>query len=155
VTSGSDDSYFTRRQRQSRVAMNAATDRGSRLAHAQLAAAYDLLANPLVVSGLGGTLPSATIPVSADHGGTPISQDIPMPTGTVTFFNGIKGFGFIAPDGGGKAEHVHVSAVTQAGMKTLNQKQRIRYDVQSGADGKNTAVNLRSLDRRRAAPEPS
>jgi len=71
-----------------------------------------------------------------------------MPTGTVTFFNGIQGFGFIAPDGGGKAEHVHVSAVTQAGMKTLNQKQRIRYDIQTGADGKPTAVNLRLLDRR-------
>jgi len=73
-----------------------------------------------------------------------------MPTGTVKFFNGAKGFGFIAPDGGGKEDFVHMSAVEKAGMTTLRQKQRIRYDRQTDEGGKDAAVNLRPLDPRRA-----
>jgi CspA family cold shock protein len=68
-----------------------------------------------------------------------------MPVGTVKFFNGIKGFGFIAPDGGGKADFVHVSAVERAGMKTLSQRQRLRYDLTTDKNGKDTAVNLQAV----------
>jgi CspA family cold shock protein len=68
-----------------------------------------------------------------------------MPTGTVKFFNGVKGFGFIAPDGGGKEAFVHVSAVERAGLTTLSQKQRIRYDVQADQSGKDAAVNLQAV----------
>ena len=68
-----------------------------------------------------------------------------MPIGTVRFFNGPKGFGFIAPDSGGKEDFVRLSAVEQAGLTTLRQKQRIRYDVQTDSSGKDSAVNLRPL----------
>jgi len=67
-----------------------------------------------------------------------------MPTGTVKFFNGIKGFGYIAPDGGGKEDFVHVSAVERSSMSTLKQRQRIRYDLAPDARGKNTAINLQA-----------
>ena len=66
-----------------------------------------------------------------------------LPVGTVKFFNGIKGFGFITPDGGGKDDFVHVDAVAKAGMSTLKLRQRIAYDLVTDARGKDTAVNLR------------
>jgi CspA family cold shock protein len=66
-----------------------------------------------------------------------------LPVGTVKFFNGIKGFGFITPDGGGKDDFVHVDAVLKAGMSTLKQRQRIAYDLAADARGNDTAVNLR------------
>lgn len=66
-----------------------------------------------------------------------------MPTGTVKFFNGIKGFGFITPDGGGKDDFVAMAAVEQAGLKTLAQKQRLKYDIRADKAGKDSAVNLR------------
>lgn len=72
-----------------------------------------------------------------------------MPTGTVKFFNGIKGFGFITPDTGGKDDFVHVAAVEKAGLSTLRQRQRIRYDIAADAQGKDTAVNLRIANARR------
>lgn len=73
-----------------------------------------------------------------------------MPIGTVKFFNGTKRLGFIAPDGGGKDIFVHLGAVEAAGLTTLRLKQRIRYDIQQDASGKDAAVNLRPIDARAA-----
>jgi CspA family cold shock protein len=68
-----------------------------------------------------------------------------MPTGTVKWFNSTKGYGFIAPDDGGKDIFVHVSAVEQAGLKGLNDNQKISYAMVTGRDGKSSAGELRLL----------
>lgn len=65
-----------------------------------------------------------------------------MPVGTVKFFNATKGFGFIAPDGGGADSFVHISAVEKAGMTTLDKDQRIKFEVETDNRGKSSAVNL-------------
>jgi CspA family cold shock protein len=65
-----------------------------------------------------------------------------MTIGTVKFFNEDKGYGFIAPEGGGNDSFVHISAVQAAGMQTLKKEQRVSYDVETGRDGKASAVNL-------------
>ena len=67
-----------------------------------------------------------------------------MPIGTVKFFNEDKGYGFIAPDGGGNDAFVHISAVLTAGLVTLNQNQRLTYEVEQDRRGKMSAINLRS-----------
>ena len=67
-----------------------------------------------------------------------------MPIGTVKFFNPDKGFGFIAPEGGGNDAFVHISAVERAGMRTLDKDQRISYDLEKDQRGKMSAVNLQS-----------
>ena len=64
-----------------------------------------------------------------------------MATGTVKFFNATKGFGFISPEGGGKDVFVHVSAVEKAGMRGLNEGQRVSFEIQPDAKG-SKAVNL-------------
>ena len=66
-----------------------------------------------------------------------------MTTGTVKFFNTAKGFGFIAPDGGGKDVFVHASAVEAAGMRSLNEGQKVSFDTQPDARG-SKAVNLQA-----------
>ncbi len=68
-----------------------------------------------------------------------------MATGTVKWFNTTKGFGFIAPDGGGTDVFVHISAVERAGLKTLNDNQKIAYELQSGRDGRSSASDLKLL----------
>jgi CspA family cold shock protein len=68
-----------------------------------------------------------------------------MPLGTVKFFNTDKGYGFIAPDGGGNDSFVHISAVQQAGLATLNKDQRLQYDVETDQRGKSSAVNLQAV----------
>ncbi|MEQ1548006.1 MAG: cold-shock protein [Chakrabartia sp.] len=67
-----------------------------------------------------------------------------MPTGTVKFFNADKGYGFIQPDDGGQDSFVHITAVERAGMATLNKDQRVSYEVETGKNGKESAVNLQS-----------
>ena len=67
-----------------------------------------------------------------------------MPIGTVKFFNTDKGFGFIAPEDGGDDSFVHISAVQAAGMRTLEKEQRISYDLETGRNGKVSAINLLS-----------
>lgn len=67
-----------------------------------------------------------------------------MITGTVKFFNTDKGFGFIAPEGGGNDAFVHISAVERAGMRTLEKDQRISYDLENDQRGKLSAVNLQT-----------
>src|ERR1041384_1926875 len=70
----------------------------------------------------------------------------PMSTGTVKWFNGQKGFGFIQPSDGGKDVFVHISAVEQAGMSTLNEGQQISYEVIADRrTGKSSAGNLRAV----------
>jgi CspA family cold shock protein len=65
-----------------------------------------------------------------------------MPIGKVKFFNADKGYGFIAPEDGGADSFVHISAVQAAGMQTLNKDQRLSYEVETGRNGKASAVNL-------------
>jgi CspA family cold shock protein len=62
-----------------------------------------------------------------------------MAVGTVKFFNATKGFGFIAPDGGGKDVFVHISAVEAAGLRTLNEGQKVNFDVVPDARGAKAA----------------
>jgi CspA family cold shock protein len=68
-----------------------------------------------------------------------------MSTGTVKWFNSTKGYGFIAPDDGGKDVFVHVSAVERAGLQGLNDNQKIEYEMVTGRDGKASAGELRLL----------
>ena len=66
-----------------------------------------------------------------------------MTIGTVKFFNTAKGFGFIAPEGGGKDVFVHATAVEAAGMRSLNEGQRVSFEIQPDAKG-SKAVNLKA-----------
>ncbi len=67
-----------------------------------------------------------------------------MATGTVKWFNAAKGFGFIQPDGGGTDVFVHISAVERAGMRDLNEGQKISYEVVADKrTGKSSADNLK------------
>lgn len=68
-----------------------------------------------------------------------------MPTGTVKWFNTTKGYGFIAPDDGGKDIFVHISAVERAGMTGLADNQKVRYELISGRDGRESAGELQAL----------
>ncbi|HVR90776.1 MAG TPA: cold-shock protein [Novosphingobium sp.] len=67
-----------------------------------------------------------------------------MITGTVKFFNADKGYGFIAPEGGGGDAFVHISAVQAAGMQTLDKDQRVSYELETDRRGKTSATNLQS-----------
>lgn len=67
-----------------------------------------------------------------------------MITGTVKFFNADKGYGFIAPQGGGDDAFVHISAVERAGMTTLNKDQTVSYELEKDQRGKTSAVNLQA-----------
>ena len=71
-----------------------------------------------------------------------LTWETKMAVGTVKFFNTTKGFGFIAPEGGGKDVFVHATAVEAAGMSSLKEGQRVQFDVQPDARG-SKAVNLR------------
>ena len=69
-----------------------------------------------------------------------------MTTGTVKFFNADKGSGFIAPDDGGTDAFVHITAVERAGMATLDRDQKVSYELETGKNGKVSAVNLQPAD---------
>lgn len=69
-----------------------------------------------------------------------------MPNGTVKWFNGTKGYGFIAPDNGGADVFVHISAVERAGLNGLNDGQKVSFDEERDPKkGKSSAVNLKVL----------
>jgi CspA family cold shock protein len=67
-----------------------------------------------------------------------------MTIGTVKFFNTSKGFGFIAPEGGGKDVFVHATAVEAAGLRTLVEGQKVSFDIQPDARG-SKATNLKAV----------
>ena len=77
-----------------------------------------------------------------------------MPIGTVKFFNDSKGYGFIAPDGGGNDAFVHITAVESAGMRTLRENQRVSYDLEQDRRGKTAAANLKSAEDAVISEEP-
>jgi cold shock protein len=68
-----------------------------------------------------------------------------MSTGTVKWFDATKGFGFIQPEDGSKDAFVHVSAVERAGLATLNEGQKVSFDLAPGKNGKASAENLKVL----------
>ena len=77
-----------------------------------------------------------------------------MPIGSVKFFNESKGYGFIAPEGGGQDAFVHMTAVERAGMRSLRENQRVSYDLQQDNRGKMSAANLKDAsDTADQAPE--
>jgi len=69
-------------------------------------------------------------------------EEVSMAIGTVKWFNPVKGFGFITPDEGGSDAFVHISAVERAGLSTLQEGQRVNYELQPGRNGKSSAENL-------------
>ena len=79
-----------------------------------------------------------------------------MATGTVKWFNPAKGFGFIEPEDGSKDAFVHISAVERAGLTTLNEGQKVEYELVPGQGGKSAAENLVVLSSGEgAAPAPA
>ncbi len=69
-----------------------------------------------------------------------------MTTGTVKWFNSVKGYGFIQPEDGSSDAFVHISAVESAGLDGLREGQKIQYELVPGRDGKSAAENLVALD---------
>ena len=65
-----------------------------------------------------------------------------MASGTVKWFNAQKGYGFIQPDDGSKDVFVHISAVERAGLISLNENQKVTFELERGQQGKTSAVNL-------------
>lgn len=68
-----------------------------------------------------------------------------MPTGTVKWFNTTKGYGFIAPDDGGKDVFVHISAVEKAGLTGLADNQKVSFELLDGRDGRKMAGDLKAI----------
>lgn len=69
-----------------------------------------------------------------------------MPTGTVKWFNPVKGFGFIVPDDGSDDAFVHISAVEQAGLSSLNEGQKVSFELQPGRNGRLAAGELKIIE---------
>ena len=69
-----------------------------------------------------------------------------MTQGTVKWFNPTKGYGFIAPETGGKDVFVHISAVQKAGLRNLNEGQRVGFDVEQQQNGRAAAINLQRAE---------
>lgn len=68
-----------------------------------------------------------------------------MPNGTVKWFNGTKGYGFIAPEDGGSDVFVHITAVQAAGLQGLEDDQKVSYELEEGRNGKQNATNIALL----------
>lgn len=69
-----------------------------------------------------------------------------MTTGTVKWFNAAKGFGFIEPEDGSKDAFVHISAVERAGLTSLQEGQKVSFELQAGQNGKSSAEDLSIID---------
>lgn len=68
-----------------------------------------------------------------------------MPNGTVKWFNTTKGFGFIAPEDGGKDVFVHISVVQKSGLEGLTENQNVEFDLTEGPDGREMAGEVRPV----------
>jgi len=79
-----------------------------------------------------------------DAGSDKTRRNVTMATGTVKWFNTTKGFGFIAPDGGKKDVFVHISAVERSGLTGLRDEQKVTFDIETGRDGRESAINLKA-----------
>jgi CspA family cold shock protein len=77
-------------------------------------------------------------------GGRFVLKERAMASGTVKWFNAQKGYGFIQPDDGSKDVFVHISAVERAGLSSLNENQKLSYELEHGQQGKTSAVNLQT-----------
>ena len=73
-------------------------------------------------------------------------EEMTMATGTVKWFNPAKGFGFIEPEDGSKDAFVHISAVESAGLSSLNEGQKVSYELQTGQNGRTSAENLSVIE---------
>ena len=80
--------------------------------------------------------------LSHPAGNTLRQETTDMANGTVKWFNTQKGFGFIAPEEGGKDVFVHISSLERSGLTALADDQKVTYDIESGRDGRESAVNL-------------
>ncbi len=69
-----------------------------------------------------------------------------MATGTVKWFNPTKGYGFIEPEDGSQDAFVHISAVERAGLNTLNEGQKVSFELQTGRNGKSSAEDLSVIE---------
>lgn len=69
-----------------------------------------------------------------------------MTEGTVKWFNAVKGYGFIQPDDGSKDAFVHISSVERAGLSSLQEGQRVSYELVPGKNGKSSAENLKIVE---------
>lgn len=67
-----------------------------------------------------------------------------MATGTVKWFNATKGYGFIAPDDGGKDIFLHISALERAGLRSVQEGQKLTFELARGRDGRTSAENVRA-----------
>ncbi|MCH7631168.1 MAG: cold-shock protein [Proteobacteria bacterium] len=68
-----------------------------------------------------------------------------MATGTVKWFNGRKGYGFIVPDEGDSDVFVHITAVQEAGLETLEEGQKVEFELKEGPNGKTIAADLKAV----------
>ena len=69
-----------------------------------------------------------------------------MSVGTVKWFNSSKGYGFIEPSDGGKDVFIHISALEKAGISSLNEGQKIQFEVVAGQNGKSSAESVKLAD---------
>jgi CspA family cold shock protein len=84
------------------------------------------------------------VKAKALSGSSTKAGEINMPQGSVKWFNSEKGFGFLAPDGGGPDVFVHYSAIQSDGYRSLNEEQRVEFDITEGQKGPQ-AANVRPL----------
>ncbi|WP_025295381.1 cold-shock protein [Sphingomonas sanxanigenens] len=115
-------------------------DRGGRISATEL----KIDGEPLPVTGGGAVAPAGGAPGAA-RGGPQRQLTGEKATGTVKFFNAMKGFGFIQRDDGQPDAFVHISAVERAGMTSLNEGDRLEFELEVDRRGKYAAVNLKPL----------